>query len=184
MNTHRLFQLSLRHGCSLLLMVAISLTASATDVYVSRDKDGSVVFSDKPSRGSETHKVKQLPVVPAFVAPAKTSQPAAPSADKKTSYTSLSIVSPQDGTQLPTGAAGSLNVNGVLSPGLQPGDTIELIDNGQRIKQGQQTSFALEYLDRGEHQLQLQVVNAKGDVIISSNLVTVYIQRHSVLKRR
>lgn len=88
------------------------------------------------------------------------------------------------GAQLPTGAAGSLNVNGVLSPGLQPGDTIELIDNGQRIKQGQQTSFALEYLDRGEHQLQLQVVNAKGDVIISSNLVTVYIQRHSVLKRR
>lgn len=170
------------HRASATLLLCCSLVANATDVYMSRDKNGNMTFSDQPSSGAEAHKVKPLPTVPAFVPP-----PQPPAAEVKPEprlqYTSLGIISPTDQAQLPTGAAGGLTVSGVLSPGLQPGDSIQLLNNGQVIQRGSQTSFTLEYMDRGEHQLQLRVVNSKDEPLISSNTVTIYIQRHSVIRR-
>ncbi|WP_419813222.1 DUF4124 domain-containing protein [Bacterioplanoides sp.] len=164
------------------LSVSVLLSASAavaTDVYMTRDKDGNVTFSDQPSQGSETHKVKALPSMPAFVAPAAPETPE-PEEEPTISYTSLGIISPVDGTTIPTGAAGNVAINGVLSPGLQQGHRVELLNRGVVVETGSSTHFTLEYMDRGEHQLQLRVVDNKDQVLISSNTVTLYVKRTSV----
>ncbi|WP_430461590.1 DUF4124 domain-containing protein [Thalassolituus sp. LLYu03] len=159
-----------------------TLCAQAGDVYMSRDANGNVVFSDQPSTNSQKHEVRELPSVPAFVAPAKApvvkaEKPAA------FTYTSLSIVSPQNGHQVASGYAGSLSVNGVLSPGLRESDTLVLLDNTLKVASGRQTAFSLSNLERGEHSLQMAVIDAQGNTLISSNSVTIFVQRPSVIKR-
>lgn len=165
-----------------LLSISAILSATAamaTDVYMTRDKDGNVTFSDQPSQGSEAHKVKELPSMPAFVAPQAPQEPEQQE-EPVVEYTSLGIISPTDETTIPTGAAGSLTVNGVLSPGLQPGHTIQLLNNDVVIDKGTTTRFKLEYMDRGEHRLQLRVVDKQDQTLIESNTITVYVKRASV----
>ena len=166
----------------LLLIGTVCLPLQAGEVYMSRDANGNVVFSDQPSANSQKHEVRELPSMPALVVPqAQPAKPPKPVAE--VSYTSLAIVSPHNGYQLASGYAGNLDVSGVLSPGLKESDTLILLDNGSQVASGRQTSFSLSNLSRGEHQLQMAVTDAQGKTLISSNPVTVYVQRSSVLKR-
>ncbi len=167
---------------SLILLSAACTSSLATEVYISRDANGNVVFSDKPGQNSEKHAVKELPSIPAYVAPPSAHQPAKVN-EPSFNYTSLSIITPSNGQDIPTGFAGNVEVSGVLSPGLREADTLYLLDNGEIIRQGRQTAFQLTNLSRGEHGLQLVVRDKAGNTIISSNLVTIYVQRALVLNR-
>lgn len=171
------------HRLFLLLIFTVCLPLQAGEVYMSRDANGNVVFSDQPSANSQKHEVRELPSMPALVVPQ--AQPAAPVKPvAEVTYTSLAIVSPQHSYQLASGYAGNLDVSGVLSPGLRESDTLVLLDNGAQVASGRQTSFSLSNLSRGEHKLQMAVLDAQGKTLISSNPVTVYVQRSSVLKRQ
>lgn len=159
-----------------------ALTATAAEVYISRDSNGNVVFSDQPSNNSQRHEVKELPSMPAFQVPAR-EPPPAKTTESRFNYTSLAIISPTQDFTLTTGYAGNLEVVGLLSPGLRESDTIYLLDNNQIIKKGRQSSFSLENLDRGEHVLQLVVRDAAGKSLITSNPVTVHVKRAALRKR-
>jgi len=168
------------------LAIGVSVPASAeTRVYVTRDADGNPIFSDRQSTGAEAHVVKELPSMPAFRRDAPATDAPAPekSAEQTTAYTSLSIVTPSNGTQLERGFNGELEVSGVLTPALSKGDRVVLKDRGQEIAQGQQTYFSLKDLDRGEHRFRLEVQNAAGETLLSSQTVTVFVQRSSSLAR-
>jgi hypothetical protein len=167
---------------TLLFSLLAAQAAMAADVYMSRDANGNVVFSDKPSANAEKHNVRELPSVPAFVPPPQVQQPARAS-EPAFNYTSLTIVTPQSGHTLATGYAGNVEVSGILSPGLRESDTLILMDNGVAVREGRQTAFQLTNLDRGEHQLQMVVKDKDGITLISSNLVKLFVQRSSVLKR-
>lgn len=164
------------------LLSIFMLSSQATEVYMSRDANGNVIFSDKPSSNAQVHEIKELPSVPAYTPPVESLQPA-----KKTeptfSYTSFAIISPSDDFTLPTGFTGNLEISGLLSPGLRESDTIHLLDNNRSIKQGRQTAFFLENLNRGEHVFQMQVRDSKGKAIMTSNSITVHVKRASVLNR-
>ena len=163
-------------------LLLISVTVTATEVYMSRDAQGNVIFSDQPSAGAQKHAVRELPSVPALAPQISTQQPA--SVNEPTfSYTSLSIITPTNGQTIPTGMAGNVDISGVLSPGLREADTLILLSNGSVLRQGRQTSFQLQNLDRGEHTLQMVVRDKDGKTLISSNPVTLYVQRASVLNR-
>jgi len=166
----------------LLLLCVVSAQVLATEVYISRDADGNVTFSDKPGANAQRHEVRELPSIPAVRIPDSAPQPAKVN-EPSFSYTSLSIITPVDGQQLPIGQAGNLEVSGVLSPGLRESDTLLLIRNGTVMRQGRQTSFQLQNLERGEHTLQMVVRDPTGKTLISSNAVTIFVQRASVLRR-
>lgn len=166
---------------SLLFVVATPIQAD-TQVYITRDADGNPIFSDRRSQDAEAHVVTELPSMPAF----KVEQEAeviSPPTLAPMSYTSLSIVSPTSGTNLPNGFSGNIEISGVLSPGLAEGDKIVLKDAGLIIATNQQTSFSLKNLSRGEHTLSMHVIDAKGDIKISSQPVTIFVQRSSSLAR-
>jgi hypothetical protein len=172
-------------ACIILGLLGLGFTTAhaGTEVYMSMDAEGNVMFSDIPSDNSQRHEVRELPSLPAF----NPEPPPTPEPAKRTeaafSYTSLAIVSPRDNEALPTGAAGNIEVSGVLSPALRDSDSLVLLDNGTIIAKGRQTSFNLQNLDRGEHSLQLQVRNADDEPLISSNLVVIAVFRASVLSR-
>lgn len=166
---------------AMLAMTAAAFTFTAvatTEVYVTRDKNGNLIFSDKPGKNSEKHKVKELPTMPALKIPEPEEskpEPKAPAFE----YTSLAVVAPNDGTVLPRGSAGNLSISGVLSPGLQPKHTVVLLNRSSVIERGRQTSFSLSNLPRGEHQFQLQVRDENDEVLISSQTIAVQVQRTS-----
>ncbi len=164
------------------LFCLLSLSAQATEVYMSRDADGKVTFSDKPVTNAEKHEVKELPTVPAFVVPKQEERPVK-TTEQAFSYTSLSIISPVNDSQLESGYAGDLQISGVLSPGLRETDTLLLLDRNSVIREGRQTAFLLKNLSRGEHIFQMTVRDKDGNSLISSNPVTVHVHRASVLKR-
>ncbi len=166
---------------SIFLLLSLT-TAFASEVYFSRDKNGNVVFSDRPSANSEIHTVKDIPTVPAFVAQTAQEQPK-DNQQPIAEYTTLTIVAPANELTIPTGHTGNITVSGVLSPGLRSTDTIYLLDHQTIIQQGRKTTFKLSNLPRGEHKFQLVVRDNKGKDLISSNTVTVYVQRASILKR-
>lgn len=166
---------------SSLLLTALIPAHAETQVYLTRDADGNPVFSDRRSQDAEEHVVTELPLIPAFKE--KAEQKSDTPIPKAVQYTSLSIVSPSNGTNLPNGFAGEIEVSGVLSPGLAEGDKIVLKDKGQVIATNQQTSFALKNLDRGEHIFSMQVIAPNGDIKISSQPVTIFVQRSSSLSR-
>lgn len=168
---------------SLLLMLGLaSPLLWATEVYISRDADGNVTFSDKPGANAQRHEVRELPSIPALRVPAETPPPEKVK-EPSFSYTSLSIITPVTGQTLPTGQSGNVAVSGVLSPGLRETDTLLLLHNGTVMRQGRQTSFQLQNLERGEHTLQLVVRDEAGNTLISSNAVTIFVQRASSLRR-
>ena len=70
----------------------------------------------------------------------------------------------------------TLAIQGAGVPGIRP-----LLD-GKPYGPDQRTStFILENVDRGEHVLQVQVIDAKGDVVATSQPLTFYLWRASAL---
>ena len=71
----------------------------------------------------------------------------------------------------------------MLVPNLREADTLYLLDNGNVIQEGRQTSVSLSNMDRGSHGLQFVVRDKQGKTLISSNTVTIHIQRASINNR-
>ena len=79
-----------------LILLLTACTSLATEVYISRDANGNVIFSDKPGQNSEKHAVKELPSIPAYVPPPSAHQPAKVN-EPSFNYTSLTIITPTNG---------------------------------------------------------------------------------------
>lgn len=77
--------------------------------------------------------------------------------------------------------AGNVEVAVVTSPALRAGDRIALDMDGRPMPPRNQERFELPGLDRGEHTLKARVIDADGDTLISSALVTFYVWRGSLL---
>ena len=178
-------QIRTRVTCALLALLAAAGTVQAeTKVFMTKDKDGNPIFSDRNTQGAEAHVIQELPSMPAYKGqPANAAAAPAERTEDKFSYTSLSIVAPANGATMAPGLSGNIEVSGVLSPGLRDGDRIVLLRNGLEVASGRQTAFSLENLERGEHQLQMRVENSSGKAIINSQTISVFVQRTSSLAR-
>jgi hypothetical protein len=77
--------------------------------------------------------------------------------------------------------AGNVEVAIVISPSLRAGDRIALNIDGRPMPPRSQERFKLSGLERGEHTLKAGVIDANGDSLISSALVTFYMWRGSLL---
>lgn len=168
---------------SFVLLLLLAMPAGYADIYMSRDAAGNLVFSDRAGNNAEKIEVKDLPTVPAFVAPAKPS-PVTPISKKMLpEYQNIVIVSPQDQQTFQNGEANDLVLVVDLIPALLPDDALVLFDNGRMIRHSRNTHFSISDLDRGEHILEAGVFGADGKEKIRSPGVQIYIHRASVLKR-
>jgi hypothetical protein len=150
------------------------------EVYKRVNPDGSVEFSDVPS--SKKDQPVDLPPPSTFEAP-QLSPPSPPRVDPNASnfaYTSLSIVSPANEATLRNNA-GNIEVSAALTPALQPGHKLVLLLDGNRQGEASGNTFKLTNLDRGSHQLTVEVRDADGKTLIASPSVTIYLHRHSIL---
>ncbi|MEC9483995.1 MAG: DUF4124 domain-containing protein [Halomonas sp.] len=184
-----------RLSCLLLGLVLTGPTAWAATVYRSVDEHGNVVFSDQPTGNGERIRLAPLTVVPSLEAVTpQAERPTAQAADPVARrameshpgapfmpYSTFRIAAPENGQTLPTGYGGDVQVMLDVDPDLREDHRVRLLLDGEISQSAMHTkAFILTNLDRGEHVLQAELLDASGQVRHRSAPVILYVHRASV----
>lgn len=174
-----------KHCIALAGLLLCAATASA-QVYKWVDEDGVVHYSDQPVPGAEVVFIEQNTVRTrsprATVRPLPGADAAPDSAPAATfAYETISFASPV-AEQTLWNIGGTLNVALNLSPGLRLNDRVRLYFDGEPVQNNVVgTSTQLEEVWRGSHNLQAEVVDENGNLMIRSEPIRFYVQQTSVL---
>ncbi len=171
-----------------LFVLAILLLSNgvvADEIYRWETPDGTTVYSDKPQADVHATKIEQrlaptihLPSVKISDIPKKVTPPSS------LAYQSIEITSPQNETAFPTPPS-AVFVAVSIKPELQLNHKIVFLKDGSPIAAPSVSpSASITELYRGSHTLQAQVVDAAGKAVISSKLITIYVQQPSLLLRK
>ena len=169
------------------ILVLLALFAAplvvAEEAYVWTDDDGVVHYSDRPMPGARRIELAD-PNTGRSPAPRPPDAASGDSAEETAAdsgpfrYESLVVASPGAEETL-WNIEGVLNVSLALSPALQPGHQVRVyFDGSPQIVSG--TSFTLEEVWRGVHNLQAEVIDANGQMLIRSIPNRFYVQQSTV----
>ena len=165
-----------------LLGVLAAPLAAAEEAYVWTDEDGVVHYSDRPVPGAKRIELSE-PNTSRSPAPRRAGDDTA-DADTPTDetgpfrYESFTVAAPGAEETL-WNIEGALNVSLALSPPLQSGHQIRVyLDGSPRMVSG--TSFQLEEVWRGVHNLQAEVLDETGKMLIRSQTNRFYVQQTTV----
>ncbi|MEM7430442.1 MAG: DUF4124 domain-containing protein [Pseudomonadota bacterium] len=162
----------------------LAAQAGADGAYKWVDEDGVVHYSDVPREGAEVVNLSEYSRnTGARVGPGSrpnaNSQPEEPAAPFR--YESISVASPTAEETL-WNIEGVLNVTVAVSPGLQTGHQLRVyFDGNPRIVEG--TSFQIDEVWRGVHNLQAEVIDETGRLMIRSQTNRFYVQQNTVISR-
>lgn len=163
------------------LLVAVGAFA---DVYTWTDEDGVVHYSDRENPGSK--RVILPESNPTGRPPATRRSAATTAADVDRpppfSYERVEIASPSAEETL-WNIDGTLGVTVALSPSLRSGDKVRVFFDGTPQDVGG-TSFQLEEVYRGVHNLQVEILDAGGNLMIRSQPSRFYVQQNTVIQNR
>lgn len=171
----------------LVLLVPLSLSAAETGYRIVHP-DGTVEFTDDPRRGGEPIELKEAPTIKSVPVPASsTPASSSPSDTQKEGaksvarYQSIRITAPKpeqtfwfDGT--------GIDFRVALKPALQGSDEVVIELDGREVARGQEESFIVNGIFRGEHHVVVKVVGAGDNTLIQSSPVVFYMQRHTINK--
>jgi hypothetical protein len=166
----------------LLLIFFVSLPLYARDVYKWVTEDGSVIYSDTYVEGAERISVSDSkPDSSAAETDEDQAETTGEPAEGAVSYKSLEIVQPANDATVRSNE-GSLAVGLALSPGLAEGHAVKIVIDGTELEgEMKSTQFSIGNLNRGTHSLVTKVVDADGNVLITSNSVTFHLRQASIL---
>jgi hypothetical protein len=162
---------------SLTISLCLPISANATNVFITIDKEGNRIFSDIPSKESRTHKIKDISTVPA-VKVQRTTATAISNKDVDTQYQQVIIMNPKNESTLTRDKLGNFVVSAQLNSALSDNDEAVLLFDGQEISVGSQLNWQINNADRGTHSLQVMIrkQNNQQEKIISSKVI-VYVKR-------
>ncbi len=161
------------------LLAAVS--AAAQEAYRWVDEDGIVHYSDRPREGAESIVLPSPNVATTRRVPrpsATQDQEEEPAEEPKTGYTSIEIISPGPEETL-WNIEGVLNVSVALQPALQQGHQLRAYFDGE-MRPVSGTSFQLQEVWRGVHNIQVEVVDSTGRMMIRSQPNRFYVQQNTV----
>ena len=168
---------------SIFVLLGLLVAAGAfADAYTWTDKDGVVHYSDRPQPGAklidlgESSASRPRPTTPATTnsnAEDANEQAIAPG------YSSLDVASPSAEETL-WNIEGNLSVTLALTPTLRPGHQVRVYFDGTPQMVGG-TTFQLQEVYRGVHNLQAEVIDETGKLLIRSRPNRFYVQQNSIL---
>jgi len=151
--------------------------SNSASVYVWRNEQGNMVFSDTPRAGAEEVHIKTANVV----------------RSNSRVETQLLDINPQNISNtydvvitIPKNNAtirdntGSIFIQSIIKPVFKRGLKIQLLLDGNAYNSPQTHGrFSLRNIDRGEHKIQMELMDEKDEVIALSKEVTFYMHRAS-----
>ncbi len=168
------------------IFILVGLLAAASvmaEAYRWVDEDGVTHYSDRPREGAEIVELSEYTRTTGaqiYRAPPESGEDpaAAAAAEAPFRYDSLSVASPGAEETL-WNIEGVLNVSLALSPGLQSGHQVRVYFDGQpRLVNG--TSFQIEEVWRGVHNIQAEIIDETGRLMIRSQPNRFYVQQTTV----
>jgi len=152
--------------------------ATSSKIYVWRNADGVLVFSDSPKPGAEEVEVEESNTMSSSV---DTSILDIKPKEIEEKY-QVEITQPENNATIRDNT-GSVYVSGRIKPIFKRGLKIKLYLDNKPYQQPQTHSmFVLRNIERGEHQIKMDLIDDKGKVIASSPSVTFYMHRATVKK--
>lgn len=168
-----------------ILLGLLAATGVLAEAYTWTDEDGIVHYSDRPEPGAKrivlpgANTVRARPV--ARPQSATASEDGASENSAPFRYESLEVSAPAPEETL-WNIEGVLNVSLALSPGLQPGHQVRVyFDGTPRTVTG--TSFQIEEVYRGVHNMQAEVLDETGKLMIRSLPNRFYVQQNTIRGR-
>ncbi|WP_333608849.1 DUF4124 domain-containing protein [Arsukibacterium sp.] len=160
---------------AMLGLMLLPATAQDKKIFVTRDANGVLVFSDSPQAGAEEVTLNTRPNIMVATDP-NMPERKAPAPEPF----NVSITQPEDhGTVRDN--TGSVYVNGRITPMFERGLRVRLVVDGQPVGEPQNNAvFILRDMDRGEHKLQMELFDQSGKLIANSPVTTFYLHRATV----
>ncbi|AWB66534.1 DUF4124 domain-containing protein [Saccharobesus litoralis] len=163
-----------------LLLTLTSCACFASKVYVYRNSEGVLVFSDTP-QNNNAEEIK-LNTKPTIIPREKTDilNPRSSASNNPVVEYNIELIQPSAESTIRDNT-GSVYVSGRVSPALPANHQIQFILDG--VPQGEpvgRTTQILRNVFRGEHTIQMQLLDKTGKVIASSKVITFYVHRNTV----
>lgn len=175
-----------KYACLLIILALSSALPAAAKVYKWQDDDGRWHFTDEPRPGAVTVELPQIQSFepPKTPPPSRSQQDEQPKRNEATlSYSRVEIISPGPEDTVRE-ASGDVGVVIALEPSLRPGHTVRLLLDGEPAAgPASSTAFTLNHLDRGQHSISAEILNADGRTISRTKPQTFYLHRPSLLSR-
>ncbi|KTC74886.1 hypothetical protein Lbir_0676 [Legionella birminghamensis] len=169
-----------KYGWGLLLFLTVNVVHA--DIYKWVDSNGNVHFTDKPHPGAEKIELPEAQTYsPATNQPAETEQIEKPAdEEEKETYSYLAVSQPQNEATIRNNQ-GYVPIIIEIKPDLRKGDLLQILYDGEPLGDPQATTiFALNDVKRGSHTIAVQIVDAEGNVLNTSEAITIYMQRPRV----
>lgn len=154
------------------------------DVYKTVDKDGRVIYTDKPkTENAEKLELRDLNTLPS--PPPQGLPESAPVSTISTQSTvtdyQLSIMSPRSDVTIPVGQRDlAIAVN--LQPALQEGHLLVYFMNGELLEETTMNNIIVKDVPRGTHTLVVEAIDANGQPLGTSAPVIVNVIRPVIKK--
>ena len=164
----------------LLFVGLLAASAALAQAYRWVDEDGVVHYSDRPEPGAEQ---VDLPTANS-TAMRRTAQPAGDSGDDTEGpagafrYESISVASPAAEETL-WNIEGVLNVSVAVTPAMRPGHQMRVYFDGEP-RMVTSSSFTIEEVWRGVHNIQVEILDEAGELMIRSRPNRFYVQQNTV----
>jgi hypothetical protein len=175
--------------CSLFTSCAISLPVIADEAtneqeavgekkyYKTIGPNGEIIYTDKPAQDAKEVKVPKGSSYKPVPTPKFEASKPAPK-QKPFEYESLAISKPAHQETIWSNE-GNLEVSISFEPSLRSNHSIVISVDGNRLKTGTEQSYQLSGIDRGEHQLKVEIVDS-NDKVLNSQAATFYMRRHII----
>lgn len=169
----------------LLIACLLALPASA-EVFTYVDAQGNRVFTDQPG----SSKAKRVPLATSNRMSVNPTGAAPVIAEKKTEtrpmfrYDMLRVLVPEPDATIRS-SAGELIVSITSEPGLQRGHHYRLLLDGQPTAEpGPSPVFALSNIDRGSHNLSIEILDEQGRIVERTANQPFHMLRISLAQKR
>lgn len=175
---------------SVLLLASVVAPAEGAEAFKCKGSKGEVVFSDQPCKDGEKIELKPVQTYTPAPLPQVSERPPeaagkagkAPAA-KAAGYDQILITAPLANEEIRDNA-GTVTVSVALKPSLQDGHRLRLLFDGKEVAApGGSQSWDLQDVERGEHTVQVEVLDQAGKRLQSSDTVKFAVHRRSLLNK-
>ena len=166
-------------------IATLAAGAVLAQAYKWTDEEGIVHYSDRPQEGAERVQLpaavrRPRPAVPPVARAADGATEAAAEQTQAFRYTTLAIGSPLAEETL-WNIEGVLNVTLHVEPALQTGHRVRIyFDGTPQMVRG--TSFQIDEVYRGVHNIQVEIVDESGTMMIRSMPNRFYVQQNTIAR--
>ncbi len=165
----------------LIISLCVASSLASAQIYRTTDEEGNVIFTDRPpsTEGSQVEAVELNPTnttPPPEDRPDLAPRPPEEEPEVAPEYR-VTVNAPEDGTTIPMGP-GNFSVSAGTSPGLEPGEALQLILSGTPWQEPQSRGqWNLTNIRRGEHDIVVVRLDAEGKEVAASEPVRILVLR-------